>query len=72
MFVELEVELLQETDLAILVCYNRMEEWIPKSCIDYGSCEFEDNFFEEGEVFVIALAEWKAKELGWDGSIIEI
>lgn len=51
--VEIEVELLHETESALLISDGAGEYWVPKSL-----CSWDD---DEG---VLSIEEWKAEELG--------
>lgn len=55
--VELDLKIIIETDLAVLCTDGVVEEWLPKSEIDYdGSI---------GELCTIIVPEWIAKKKGF-------
>ena len=55
-YVEIEVEIVKETDMAYLVSDGKQEMWLPKSQID------ESGFLDEGEVEIITIPEWLAEK----------
>ena len=58
-YVELDVEVIRETDLAMLISYEEMEVWIPRSQIH--------TIFSPGvgeSMHIIEIPEWLAKQEG--------
>lgn len=53
---DFDVEMVYETDKAILIQYGDKQVWLPKSQLD----EFEDFTYEPHEEIVIGVAEWLA------------
>lgn len=55
-----DVEVIRETDLAILVSDGDVEDWIPKSVIHEGS-----EVWELGQQGDLVVMEWFAEKQGW-------
>lgn len=55
--VEIEVEVIRETQAALLVNNGSIEAWVPKSMIT-DQCE------EQGKITSIFMSEWMATEKG--------
>jgi RNase P/RNase MRP subunit p29 len=56
--VEIEGEVVHETEKAILFNVDGIEEWVPKS-------QIEEEDFEAGDSMTITIPEWLAKVKGW-------
>lgn len=54
--VDVCVEILRESDRAILVSDGDVEEWLPKSQLEYEG--------EVGQTVVVTMPEWLAQEKG--------
>lgn len=51
---EINLEILRESDRAILVSDGDVQEWLPKSQLEYDG--------EVGQTVVVTMPEWLAKE----------
>lgn len=58
-YIEIDFELIHETQDAILITDGDKEGWVPKSCIEDGQ-----DFDYESET-ELNMAEWFAAEEGW-------
>ncbi len=59
--IELDVELISKTKLAIKIYDGAVEVWIPKSLIIEPSLD-DVNDLEKGDSFTLIIPEWIAKE----------
>ena len=64
-YIELELEIIFRTDIAMLVCDGDNEVWIPYSLCrtEYDGDVFKETY-ETGQVYAIRIAEWKARDVG--------
>ncbi len=58
-FLEIEVKYVYETDLSVLIEYEGLEYWLPKSQIDYDNKEYEQR-----EELEIKVPVWLLEEKG--------
>ena len=54
-----DVEIVKETKLSFLICYEKHMEWIPKSLVGKTS-----EVKKEGDTGMIRIPEWLAKDRG--------
>jgi len=55
------VACVRETAKALLVKFERAEEWVPKFMLH----EDENEIEHEGDIGILVIPEWLAKEKGW-------